>query len=158
MFIPHLYRPDSMCVHTLSQNCNYLHIHATELHYASSNYTLLWTTDYLVAFAGPPDRNTPSEEKMVEVYQTEAHRLNVVFSETAFNYAKAVSCLRLITIVRVSYKLVSSLNSSHARYCVTCVCVYELVCVYVYIKTILGTSIGAGCSNQMQVAQGQDLH
>ena len=26
------------------------------------------------------------------------------------------------------------------------------------VKTILGTSIGAGCSNQMQVAQGQDLH
>ena len=25
-------------------------------------------------------------------------------------------------------------------------------------KTILGTSIGAGCSNQIQVAQGQDLH
>ena len=26
------------------------------------------------------------------------------------------------------------------------------------VNTILGTSIGAGCSNQMQVAQGQDLH
>ena len=26
------------------------------------------------------------------------------------------------------------------------------------VKTILGTSIGAGCSNQMQVAQGQDLY
>ena len=26
------------------------------------------------------------------------------------------------------------------------------------VKTILGTSIGAGCSNQIQVAQGQDLH
>ena len=26
------------------------------------------------------------------------------------------------------------------------------------VKTILGTSIGAGCSNQMQVAQGQDMH
>ena len=61
--------------------------------------------DYcLTALAGPPDRNTPSEENMIEVYRTEAHRLNVVFSETAFNYAKAVSCLRLISIVRVSYK------------------------------------------------------
>ena len=42
-----------------------------------------------------------------------------------------------------------------------CVAVY----IYIYhqrklhsVKTILGTSIGAGCSNQMQVAQGQDLH
>ena len=26
------------------------------------------------------------------------------------------------------------------------------------VKTIVGTSIGTGCSNQMQVAQGQDLH
>ena len=26
------------------------------------------------------------------------------------------------------------------------------------VKTILGTSIGVGCSNQIQVAQGQDLH
>ena len=26
------------------------------------------------------------------------------------------------------------------------------------VNTIMGTSIGAGCSNQMQVAQGQDLH
>ena len=49
--------------------------------------------DYcLKAPAGPPDRNTSSEENLIEVYRTEAHRLNVVFSETAFNYAKAVSC------------------------------------------------------------------
>ena len=26
------------------------------------------------------------------------------------------------------------------------------------VKAILGTSIGAGCSNQMQVVQGQNLH
>ena len=56
--------------------------------------------DYcLMALAGPPDRNTPSEENMIEVYRTEAHLLNVVFSETAFNYAKAVSCLQLISII-----------------------------------------------------------
>ena len=40
-----------------------------------------------MALAGPPDRNTPSEENMA-----------------LSNYAKAVSCLRLIFTIRVSYK------------------------------------------------------
>ena len=78
--------------------------------------------DYcLTALAGPPDRNTPSEENLIEVYRTETHRLNVVFSETAFNYAKAVSCLRLVSIVRVSYKPATVFRgaSDHA-YCCWC--------------------------------------
>ena len=43
--------------------------------------------------------------------------------------------------------------------------VISIVVIYFYpqcklhsVKTILGTSIRVGCSNQMQVAQGQDLH
>ena len=47
-----------------------------------------------------------------------AHHLNVVFSETAFNYAKAVSCLRLISIIRVSYKPATVfLGASDHAYC-----------------------------------------
>ena len=60
---------------------------------------------------------TPTEDQMIEVYRKEAHHLNVVFSETAFNCAKAVSCLRLITIVRVSDRHIGCL-------CVLFVCVY----------------------------------
>ena len=69
---------------------------------------------------------------MVEVYRKEAHCLNVVFSETAFNYAKAVSCLRLIIIARVSDKC----HLSHAWVCLclhvrVCVCVCVCVCLSV---------------------------
>ena len=79
-----------------------------------------------MAVAGPPDRNTPSEENLVQVYRTEARRLNVVFSETAFNYAKAISCLRLISIIRVSYMqkwLFSQCQLAH----LVCVCVHTYI-------------------------------
>lgn len=76
----HPYRPGSICVHIylITRSCNILHIHAIQVYY----YTLLWMTDCMVALADPPDRNTPPVEKMVEFYRTEAHHLNVVFSET----------------------------------------------------------------------------
>ena len=78
---------------------------ATDVTCIADSIPLLLTPNtelYHCIHAGPPDRNTPSEDEMLQVYRTEARRLNVTFCKKAFNYAKAVNCLRLITIVRVS--------------------------------------------------------
>lgn len=53
--------------------------------------------------AGYPNSYTPSEEQMLAVYSTEAKRYGIPFSKKALNYAKAVTCLRLIAFVQVRY-------------------------------------------------------
>ena len=87
------------------------------------------------SYIGAPDRNIPTEDQMIEVYRKEAHCLNVVFSETAFNYAKAVSCLRLITIVRVSDKTEPCLHS---------VCYALLLYLCRLLGKIIGEDMNAG--------------
>ena len=117
--------------------------------------------DYcLTALAGPPDRNTPSEENMIEVYRTEAHRLNVVFSETAFNYAKAVSCLRLISIIRVSYKPATVfLGASDHAYCCWKWCWYICnVSSYICVSVCVCVSLHNKLHNLVSDIVGSCLH
>ena len=51
--------------------------------------------------AGYPNRYTPSEDMVLEAYCTEAKHYGFSISLKAFNYAKAVTCLRLVTRVQV---------------------------------------------------------
>ena len=52
--------------------------------------------------SGYPNRHTPSEDQILQAYCTEAKRYGITFSAKAFNYAKAITCLRLITCVKVN--------------------------------------------------------
>jgi aminoglycoside phosphotransferase (APT) family kinase protein len=67
-----------------------------------SGYYCYKDLDDLKLLAGPPDEDTPSEDEMLEVYKEVFTRRGAVFHVDVFHYAKAVCCMRFISILKVA--------------------------------------------------------
>ena len=147
MFIPHLYRPDSMCVHTLSQEV------VTVFTSMQQNCTM-------------PPQIIPCYGRLIawwllQVLLTGIHHLRrkwlrfIELKHTASMWSSAkqpstmpklsAACGLLPSSEWATSLTVSSLNSSHACYCVTCVCVCvcmsSCVCMHSYVRVCVHVCI-----------------